>query len=99
MVNTFKSMRREEVALCVEAIRAAANSGSIVVDLSDNASSLSVYMSCRMVFGKKYMDVEFDGRGLMSVVKEGTKLLSAPNLGDYIPFLLLPLTSKGLQSA
>ncbi|ONI13659.1 hypothetical protein PRUPE_4G235500, partial [Prunus persica] len=65
--NSFKSMRREEVAVCVEAIRAAANSGSIAVDLSDNASSLSVYMSCRMVFGKKYMDVEFDGRGFMSV--------------------------------
>ncbi|BBN67969.1 Cytochrome P450 superfamily protein, partial [Prunus dulcis] len=67
------SMRREEVALCVEAIRAAANSGSIVVDLSDNASSLSVYMSCRMVFGKKYMDVEFDGRGFTKCMKSVNK--------------------------
>ncbi|XP_021827235.1 cytochrome P450 CYP736A12-like [Prunus avium] len=55
-INSFKSMRIEEVALCVEAIRAAANSGSIAVDLSDKVSSLSVGMSCRMVFGKKYMD-------------------------------------------
>ncbi|KAL6284205.1 hypothetical protein ACE6H2_015134 [Prunus campanulata] len=93
-INSFKSMRIEEVALCVEAICAAANSGSIAVDLSDKVSSLSVGMSCRMVFGKKYMDEEFDARGFKSVVKEGTQLLSAPNLGDYIPFIA-PLDLQG----
>ncbi|CAL9018048.1 unnamed protein product [Prunus brigantina] len=95
-INSFKSMRIEEVALRVEAIRATANSGSsIAVDLSDKVSSLSVdMMSCRMVFGKKYMDEEFDARGFKSVVKEGTQLLSAPNLGDYIPFIA-PLDLQG----
>ncbi|PQM38302.1 cytochrome P450 CYP736A12-like [Prunus yedoensis var. nudiflora] len=93
-INSFKSMRIEEVALCVEAIRAAANSGSIAVDLSDKVMSLSVDMSCRMVFGKKYKDEEFDARGLKSVVKEGSQLLSAPNLGNYIPFIA-PLDLQG----
>ncbi|CAB4278127.1 unnamed protein product [Prunus armeniaca] len=67
---------------------------SIAVDLSDKVSSLSVDMSCQMVFGMKYMDEEFDARGFKSVVKEGTQLLSAPKLDDHIPFIA-PLDLQG----
>ncbi|PQQ04872.1 cytochrome P450 CYP736A12 [Prunus yedoensis var. nudiflora] len=86
-INSFKSMRREEVSLCVESIRAASNNRSVAVDLSDKVSSLSVDMSCRMVLGKKYRDEEFDERGFKAVVREGIQLASAPNLGDYIPII------------
>ncbi|CAL2255120.1 unnamed protein product [Prunus armeniaca] len=93
-INSFKSMRREEVSLCVESIRAAAKNRGVAVDLSDKVSSLSVDMSCRMVLGKKYKDEEFDERGFKSVVREGIQLASAPNLGDYIPFIA-PLDLQG----
>ncbi|PQM41355.1 cytochrome P450 CYP736A12 [Prunus yedoensis var. nudiflora] len=53
-INSFKSMRRDAIALCVESIRATADNGRVAVDLSDNVSSLSVVMSCRMVLGKMY---------------------------------------------
>ncbi|XP_021833401.1 cytochrome P450 CYP736A12-like [Prunus avium] len=93
-INSFKSMRREEVALCVESIRDAAYKGRVAVDLSDIVSSLSVDMSCRMVLGKKYRDEDFDARGFRSVIKEGVQLAGAPNLADYIPFIA-PLDLQG----
>ncbi|KAB2603954.1 cytochrome P450 CYP736A12-like [Pyrus ussuriensis x Pyrus communis] len=42
--------------------------------------SLGINMTCRMVFGKKYKDEEFGGRGFASVMKEGlTKKMKAVN--------------------
>ncbi|ONI13664.1 hypothetical protein PRUPE_4G235900 [Prunus persica] len=84
-INSFKSMRKEEVALFIESIQEAANNGHVAIDLSDRVSSLSVDMSCRMVLGKKYRDEELDERGFKSLIKEGMQLAAAPNLGDYIP--------------
>ncbi|CAB4308545.1 unnamed protein product [Prunus armeniaca] len=55
-INSFKSMRKEEVALFIESIQEAANNGHVAIDLSDRVSSLSVDMNCRMVLGKKYRD-------------------------------------------
>ncbi|BFG20120.1 hypothetical protein CerSpe_063940 [Prunus speciosa] len=86
-INSFKSMRRDAIALCVESIRATADNGRVAVDLSDNVSSLSVVMSCRMVLGKMYKDEEFDARGFRSVIEEVVQLIGAANLGDYIPFI------------
>ncbi|PQQ14123.1 cytochrome P450 CYP736A12 [Prunus yedoensis var. nudiflora] len=86
-INSFKSMRRDAIALCVESIRATADNGRVAVDLSDNVSSLSVVMSCRMVLGKMYRDEEFDARGFRSVIEEGVQSIGAANLGDYIPFI------------
>ncbi|XP_021802651.1 cytochrome P450 CYP736A12-like [Prunus avium] len=86
-INSFKSMRRDAIALCVESIRATADNGRVAVDLSDNVSSLSVVMSCRMVLGKMYRDEEFDARGFRSVIEEVVQLIGAANLGDYIPFI------------
>ncbi|KAB2605942.1 cytochrome P450 CYP736A12-like [Pyrus ussuriensis x Pyrus communis] len=53
------------------------------------------HMTCRMVFGKKYKDEEFGGRGFASVMKEGMKLAAAPNLGDFI-HCIAPLDLQGL---
>ncbi|KAI5341643.1 hypothetical protein L3X38_009518 [Prunus dulcis] len=86
-INSFKSMRRDAIALCVESIRATADNGRVAVDLSDKVSSLSEVMSCRMVLGKMYRDEEFDARGFRSVIKESIQLIVAANLGDYIPFI------------
>ncbi|XP_030462012.1 cytochrome P450 71AU50-like [Syzygium oleosum] len=85
-VNSFKSMRREEVGLFVSFLKDASHNHT-AIDLSAKISSLSADMSCRMVFGKKYMDKEFDERGFKAVIQEGMVLAAIPNIGDYVPYL------------
>ncbi|KAG6657465.1 cytochrome P450 71AU50-like [Carya illinoinensis] len=93
-INSFRSMRKEELGLLVKFIEKAA-SDCIVVDLSTKISSLSADMSCRMLFGKKYMDKYFDERGFKAVFQEGMYLVATPNLGDYLPYIGL-LDLQGL---
>nr|QUN00503.1 cytochrome P450 736A266 [Tripterygium wilfordii] len=83
-INDFKSMRREEIKKFVEHIKDAAKEG-VAVDVSAKVASLSADMTCRMVFGKKYMDKDLDERGFKAVIHEGMKLGATPNVGDYIP--------------
>ncbi|XP_030445192.2 cytochrome P450 71AU50-like [Syzygium oleosum] len=85
-INSFKSMRREEVGLLVNFLKDASHNRT-TIDLSANISSLSADMSCRMVFGKKYMDKEFDERGFKAVIQEVMVLGATPNIGDYVPYL------------
>ncbi|XP_010027781.2 cytochrome P450 71AU50 [Eucalyptus grandis] len=85
-INSFKSMRREEVGLLVNFLKDAAHDHT-AIDLSSKIFSLSADMSCRMVFGKKYMDKEFDERGFKAVIQEGMVLGATPNIGDYVPYL------------
>ncbi|XP_055802242.1 cytochrome P450 71AU50-like [Solanum dulcamara] len=85
-INSFQSMRREELNLFIETLKKKSYE-KIVVDLSEIVTRLSVDTTCRMLFGKKYKDEEFDGKGFKYVVNEGLKLGAAPNLGDYFPFL------------
>ncbi|KAB1210417.1 hypothetical protein CJ030_MR6G007168 [Morella rubra] len=93
-IDSFKFMRKEELGLLLHFIREAANS-CVAVDLSATVSSLSADITCRMVFGKKYTDKEFDERGFKDVIQEGMQLAVAPNLGDFIP-CLAPLDLQGL---
>ncbi|KAK4585328.1 hypothetical protein RGQ29_022836 [Quercus rubra] len=93
-INSFKSMRKEELDLLVKFIQEAAHD-HVAVDLSAKVSSLSADMSCRLVFGKKYMDKEFDERGFKSVIQEAMQLVVAPNLGDFIPYVA-PFDLQGL---
>ncbi|KAL5820502.1 hypothetical protein ACOSQ3_022384 [Xanthoceras sorbifolium] len=83
-ISSFKSMRKEELGLLIDYIKEAACSG-VAVDLSDKVTSLIVDMTCRMVFGKKYVDKEFDERGFKAVIQEAMKMVGTPNMGDYIP--------------
>ncbi|KAK2639170.1 hypothetical protein Ddye_026965 [Dipteronia dyeriana] len=84
-IDSFKSMRKEELCLLIDYIKDNQEAGVVAVDLSDKVTSLLVDMSCRMVFGKKYGDEYFDERGFKAVIQEGMKLVGTPNLGDYIP--------------
>ncbi|KAG6768387.1 hypothetical protein POTOM_027301 [Populus tomentosa] len=77
-VASFKAMRMEELDLLIKYIQEAAQERVAV-------SSLSAEMSCRMVFGKKYLDEDLDERGFKSVMQEVMHLSAAPHLGDYIP--------------
>ncbi|TQE02247.1 hypothetical protein C1H46_012118 [Malus baccata] len=93
-INSFKSTRKEELALLINFIQEAARD-CVTVNLSAKVSSLSADISCLMVFGKKYKDKELDEKGFKAVVQEGMHLAATPNFGDYIPFLA-PLDLQGL---
>lgn len=86
-INSFKPMRREEVGLLIKSFEEAARAGA-AVDVSAKVALLSADMSCRMVFGKKYMDKDLDERGFKAMFQEVMQLAATPNIGDYIPCLL-----------
>ncbi|KAK1592093.1 hypothetical protein Q3G72_019396 [Acer saccharum] len=83
-INYFKSIRKEEVDLLIDYVKEAA-CGGVAVDLSAKVGALSADMTCRMVFGKKYMDKEFDKRGFKAVIEETMEIAAAFNMADYIP--------------
>ncbi|KAL3527825.1 hypothetical protein ACH5RR_012481, partial [Cinchona calisaya] len=85
-ISSFQPMRKKEIDLLVKSIKSAASDGS-AVDLSAEISSLGANMSCLMIFGKKYMDKDFDDRGFRDVIHEALQLGAIPNLGDFFPFL------------
>ncbi|KAH7565831.1 hypothetical protein JRO89_XS08G0023600 [Xanthoceras sorbifolium] len=68
----------------------------IAVDLSAKVGALNADMTCRMVFGKKYMEKEFDERGFKDVMEEVMELLATINLADYIP-QIASLDLQGLR--
>ncbi|XP_062148776.1 cytochrome P450 71AU50-like [Alnus glutinosa] len=93
-INSFKSMRKEELGLLVKFIQEAARD-CVAVNLSAKVSSLSADTTCRMVFGKKYTDEDLDERGFKAMIQEVLQLIAIPNLNDYIPFITL-LDLQGL---
>ena len=93
-INSFMSSRKEELDLLIDYIKDASRD-RVAVDLSAKVSSLSADISCRMVFGKKYMEKEFDEKGFKPVIHEGMRLAASFNFGDYIP-PIAPLDLQGL---
>ncbi|XP_049391877.1 cytochrome P450 71AU50-like isoform X1 [Solanum stenotomum] len=85
-INSFQSMRKQEVELLIESLKKEAHD-RVVVDLSAKITSLNANLTCLMVFGKKYMDEDLDKRGFKSVVQDVVHLAATPNLGDFFPFL------------
>nr|KYP67580.1 Cytochrome P450 750A1 family [Cajanus cajan] len=85
-INSFQPMREEELDLLIKRLREAANDGD-VVDVSAKVATLSADMSCRMIFGKKYMDKELGQKGFKAEVQELMHLVAIPNLSDYIPYI------------
>ncbi|XP_055819942.1 cytochrome P450 71AU50-like [Solanum dulcamara] len=86
-INSFQSMRRQQVELMIKSLENEARDDRLVVDLSAKISSLNADLTCLMVFGKKYMDEDLDKRGFKAVVREVEHLAGIPNLGDFFPFL------------
>ena len=93
-INSFSTMRKEEVGNFLKFIRKAACDRA-VVDLSAKITNLNADMSCRMVLGRKYAEREFDEKGFKAINQEFMHLAALPNMGDYIPFIA-PLDLQGL---
>ncbi|XP_006346716.1 cytochrome P450 CYP736A12-like [Solanum tuberosum] len=85
-INSFQDMRKQQVTNFVTFINRAASS-HVEVDISANLALLSANMSCLMIFGKEYMDDEFDERGFKDVIQEALIIAGTPNIGEFFPFL------------
>ncbi|XP_004252295.1 cytochrome P450 71AU50 [Solanum lycopersicum] len=86
-INSFQSLRSQQVELMIESLQNESRGERVVVDLSERVASLNANMTCLMVFGKKYMDEDFDKRGFKAVLQEVVHLAAITNLGDFFPFL------------
>ncbi|XP_031279733.1 cytochrome P450 CYP736A12-like [Pistacia vera] len=83
-ISLNQDIRKEELDLLIKHIKEAVGT-DVTVDLSAKVTSLSVDLTCRMVFGKKYADVDFNERGFNTMFQEAVKLADISNLNDYIP--------------
>ncbi|KAK0608914.1 hypothetical protein LWI29_037945 [Acer saccharum] len=91
-INSFKSMRKEELDLLIASIKEAACSRGTAVDLSAKVACLTSDMTYRMLFGKKCTDREVNERRSKAAMREGTALAESPNLAR-----LLRLIFSGLR--
>ncbi|XP_058094424.1 cytochrome P450 71AU50-like [Magnolia sinica] len=84
-IESFRSMRKEELSLLVETLMDSARAHT-AVDVSAKVASFYLQMTCRMVFGRKYMEENLDNRGFKAVVNELLVLIGSFNAAEYIPF-------------
>ncbi|KAJ8639289.1 hypothetical protein MRB53_015983 [Persea americana] len=83
-VESFRPMRREEMAQLIDSLKDAAQD-HVVVDLSTEVAALSRDMTCRMVFGKKYNEENLGEGGFKAVTEDLMLVAAAFNISDYIP--------------
>ncbi|CAK9147757.1 unnamed protein product [Ilex paraguariensis] len=81
-IESLSGMRREELGLLVESLKAAAAARQ-VVDVSEKVAGLIEAMTYRMLFGRS-KDDRFD---LKATIQEALELAGAFNLSDYVPIL------------
>ncbi|KAL7115393.1 hypothetical protein ACP275_04G181700 [Erythranthe tilingii] len=87
MVQSFRSVRKDETALFVEKIgEYSSSSEKNVVNLSEMFSELTNDGICRSAFGRKYGDSENGGKS-MSLLAEFLELLGIISIGDIFPWL------------
>ncbi|GMH21511.1 hypothetical protein Nepgr_023353 [Nepenthes gracilis] len=83
-VQSFRAVRREEVALMME------NIGRLIpfpVNLSKLLIKLTNDVVCRVAFGRKYSGEKDDVANFWEILKGFVELLGNFYLGDYIPWL------------
>jgi len=79
-INSFRSMREQELDLLIKFIREAANDGT-TVDISAKVAALTADMTCIIVFGKKYSDKDLNEKGFKASMQELMSLAATPNIG------------------
>ncbi|CAI9108450.1 OLC1v1008039C1 [Oldenlandia corymbosa var. corymbosa] len=84
-IQSFRSVREEEVGLMVEKIRESCVSGS-PIRISDILGTLANNIISRVAVGKRYSG-EKVGSKFKDLFEEYCSLLGAFNVGDYIPWL------------
>ncbi|OAY80400.1 Cytochrome P450 71A1 [Ananas comosus] len=85
MVDSFKLIREQEVALLVEAIARASASRS-TANMSELFASLSKHIISRVIVGKPSREEEWDSV-LHLMIQECSLMLGSFHVGDYFPAL------------
>lgn len=83
-VQSFRSVREEEVGLLVKKIE---DSSPDLMDLSDVFATLTSDVICRVALGRKYGESNMAGRRFKAMLEEFMGLLGRFNVGDCIPSL------------
>ncbi|KAK7822565.1 cytochrome p450 71a24, partial [Quercus suber] len=84
-VQSFHSVKDEEIALMIEKIKQCFNS-TLAVNLSEVFAKLTNDVVCRVALGKKYGKGE-GGRKFKELLREFVELLGVMSIEDYIPWL------------
>ncbi|KAK4484291.1 hypothetical protein RD792_011519 [Penstemon davidsonii] len=88
-VTEFQSMRKAELESLMTSLKQAADLRQ-TVDLSDRLATLNEDMTCLMLFGRKFTDIDQvfgTQKGLKDVSKDVMDEAGAFNIGDYFPYL------------
>lgn len=85
-VQSFRAQREEEVALLVQDVKHSALL-SLPVNLSQLFASLTIDVTCRVAFGKKFIESGEGGRKFKEMLGEFMRLLGGFYMGDFIPWL------------
>eukprot|EP01018_Ginkgo_biloba_P015925 Gb_01526 [translate_table: standard] len=88
-IESTKFIREEEVAIMRESImKQCGVNGSNPVNISKLVSTLTMDLTCRMAFGRKYSEKTLkDSRGFNAMIREVFYLAGAMNIGDFLPYL------------
>ncbi|KAJ9550566.1 hypothetical protein OSB04_014611 [Centaurea solstitialis] len=88
-INDSRGMRREEIGVIMKEIGECVTRNE-VVNLSETVGRLIENMTFRMLFGR----TGYEGADFRSLANEGSEVIGAFNLGDYVP-MLAPLDLQG----
>ncbi|KDP34532.1 hypothetical protein JCGZ_11082 [Jatropha curcas] len=83
-VQSFQSIREEEVGLLIDSILKSSSS-STPVDLSEKTMSLTANVICRVAFGKSFQERGFKHERFQEVVREGFAMLGSFTAADFFP--------------
>ncbi|XP_073110297.1 cytochrome P450 736A117-like [Elaeis guineensis] len=96
-VQSFRSVREEEVALMIDNIRCAASNMQLV-NLGKLISTLTGDIVCRVAFGRKYSEQEDSSNMFREMMGELAELLGTFPVGDFIPWLRWVDWLRGLDA-
>ncbi|GMH21291.1 hypothetical protein Nepgr_023133 [Nepenthes gracilis] len=94
-VQSFHTIRREEVDLMIEKIK---QSSPRPVDLSKLFLTLTNDVICRVAFGRKYGGEEGGATTFGKILKDHQELLGHFSIGDFIPWLAWIQRVNGLDA-
>eukprot|EP01018_Ginkgo_biloba_P016466 Gb_41038 [translate_table: standard] len=86
-IESFRSLREEEVSLLVHSLWQESENGTKSVNLTKKITSLTTSIICRMVFGGKYSEDDTTGIQFKEIIQELSEAAAVFNIGEYVPFL------------
>lgn len=83
-VQSFRSIREEEVGLLVDSFVQSSSLGC-AVDLSRKLLTLAANITCRVAFGKSFRASGFDGERFQETIHEAMAMLGCRSASDFFP--------------